>query len=311
MNPTDNSEDNRERNRWRSAPDQQIPARRPPAGASLQGAPTQRFGPGTPSSDPAGRGRVTDGGQSARTQHLGVGENAAPPVFGPGEHHGQYGTSATYGDQRPSAPGPSWTPAPHPSAPPPRAPRQSWAAPPPPPPPRQSAATPDMGDQEKLSIIERLMLRGARGELIRQPWFQSIRQGNADLFVRVAFGAAIVITLVLEFGLSSISMTGMAFEVVVWYPLWLALGYFYIAVGTKLAQRFLFGICVVGVLVSLTSVWGAFSALSYAHSVQQWLGVQVVPMGLIIFRLLFDLAMAAVFGYLGVLVYRGIKRLGS
>jgi hypothetical protein len=39
------------------------------------------------------------------------------------------------------------------------------------------------------------MLRGARGELIRQPWFQSIRRENADTPVFVTFGVALVITL--------------------------------------------------------------------------------------------------------------------
>ena len=40
------------------------------------------------------------------------------------------------------------------------------------------------------------------------------------------------------------------------------------------------------------------------------LGVQVAPMGMLIFWLVFNVAMAALFGYVGVMVYRGMKRLG-
>jgi hypothetical protein len=296
MNSADNRENNPERNRKVSVADKQIPAGTPPAGTSRR-ASTQRFAVGAPR--PASPGRVAGGGQSARTQRPGVGEHPTFPVYGPGEHPQQHRPSSAYADQPPSAPRRSRTAPPQPSAPP-GASRQMWAA----------LAPTEKEDEQKLSLIEKLMLRGARGELIQQPWFQSIRQENADLVVRVAFGVAILITLVLEFGMASISLTSMAFEVVVWYPLWLALGYLYIAVGTKLAHRFLLGVCVAGVLVSLSSVWGALSALSYAHSVEPWLGVPVVPVGLIIFRLLFDLAMLGLFGYLGVLVYRGTKRLG-
>ena len=174
----------------------------------------------------------------------------------------------------------------------------------------QSAATPQTGNEKKLSFIERLMLRGARGELIRQPWFEAIRRDNADMFVYVSFSVALLIVLVLQFAVSSITMTGVIFMILVRYPVWIALGYAYIALGTKLAHRFLLGTCVVGVVVSVFGVFGAVSAMSTAHSLNQLLGVEAVPMGLLVFVLLFTAAVGALYGYVGLMVYRGIKRVG-
>jgi hypothetical protein len=169
-----------------------------------------------------------------------------------------------------------------------------------------------MGNEQQMSIIEKLMLRGARGELIRQHWFQSIRRDNPDRFVFGSFCAVIVVTLVLQFAMSSVSITSLGFEVVVRYPLLVALGYCYIALGTKLAHKFLlWGICLAAVAGALLGVLGTLSAMSTTHNVDRLLGVYVVPMGLIVFTLVFDLAMAAVFGYLGVMVYRGTRRLGG
>jgi hypothetical protein len=157
------------------------------------------------------------------------------------------------------------------------------------------------------------MLRGARGELIRQPWFQSIRRENADTFVFVTFGVALVITLALQFGISSITMTTVVFAILVRYPMWIAVGFFYIALGTKLAHHFLLW----GNLLGGRPDWTVRRlGISSGHrsggeNLEQLLGVQVAPMGMLIFWLVFNVAMAALFGYVGVMVYRGMKRLGS
>jgi hypothetical protein len=60
---------------------------------------------------------------------------------------------------------------------------------------------------------------------------------DADLFVRVAFLAWIVITLVLTFAMLSITTTGVGFTILVKYPMWLARGYFYIALGRSVWRR--------------------------------------------------------------------------
>jgi hypothetical protein len=170
--------------------------------------------------------------------------------------------------------------------------------------------TPIVSEETHLPMIESLMLRGARGELITHRWFQSIRQQNANSFALITFGTAVVLTLSFQLMTARATTPGLVLVLMVTYPLWLILGYLYIALGTKLAHHFLqWGICMGGILVSLVGVWGAVSVMDVDRSVDQWLGMQVAPTGLIIFELVFDIAMAVLFAYLGLLVHRGIAGL--
>ena len=65
-----------------------------------------------------------------------------------------------------------------------------------------------------------------------------------------------------------------------------------------------------GALIGLYGVWASLRTIDLADNLEQLLGVQVAPMGMLISWLVFNVAMAALFGYVGVMVYRGMKRLG-
>ena len=85
------------------------------------------------------------------------------------------------------------------------------------------------------------------------------------------------------------------------YPMWIAVAFFYIALGTKLAHHFLLW----GNLLGGRPDW-ALRRLGFSsghrfggQNLEQLLGVQVAPMGMLIFWLVFNVAIAALFGYVG------------
>jgi hypothetical protein len=239
----------------------------------------------------------------------------------------------------PGVPQRSWGPPRQPMPPPPR--RSA-----PPPPPRRPASTPrsappprtpgalspqrpqpfavpsqgqyrvptDIANGKRLSWVERLMLRGIRGELLQQPWFQSMRQQNPQQLVIVSMLGVLLLMLMLQLigtGTGIVSIV----EELIFDALEVTLAYLLLAVGTKLAHRCLFWSCVGGVVASLYGVMLAISGILIVRSVdrlvQPFVGPDVASTGILTVWLVYCLATAVVFAYLAVLVYRGIKRLAG
>ncbi|MBN3458860.1 hypothetical protein JNN96_33015 [Mycobacterium sp. DSM 3803] len=152
------------------------------------------------------------------------------------------------------------------------------------------------------SFIQRLMQRGVRGELIRQPWFHDLRQRNADPFVYGSFALGVVVSLVLSVIPSSFVVT------VLTTSLWIGIGFLYFALGTKLAHQFtLFGICLVGGLVM--SARALFSMVVLSSGVGRYYGYRYESVPELMFVLLINLAGVAAFAYIGIQVHRGIQQL--
>lgn len=150
------------------------------------------------------------------------------------------------------------------------------------------------------SFITRLMSRGIRGELIRQPWFLNFRHQSADQFVYVTYGVGLLLAIVFALlpGVIGTIITDLV---------WAGLIYLYFALGTKLAHQFIaYGICGVGAALALLSALytgATFVDLASLH----FAGTAVL--------LLISLAVTAVSGvalaYIGVQVHSGIQRLSS
>jgi hypothetical protein len=110
--------------------------------------------------------------------------------------------------------------------------------------------------QRLTGAIDRLLVRGANGELLRQPWLDSIRTQSADTFVLGSYGAAFVFGLILALAASS------PLVMFLLCVLWAGLGYLYIALSTRLARQFLeYGICLVGGIAAIFGILAALSAL--------------------------------------------------
>ncbi len=151
------------------------------------------------------------------------------------------------------------------------------------------------------SPVIRLMERGLRGDLIRQPWFENFRRRSPDPFVFISYGVAVFVTILLMLTPSAIVAT------LVIDALWVAVGYLYLAMATKLAHQFLeFGICLVGTVVLAAQIWTSLLAID---SVARFLPAYIEPKGLLAIKLLLDIAGAASLVYVGVQVHRGIARL--
>lgn len=168
---------------------------------------------------------------------------------------------------------------------------------------------------EGLSYPQRLMARGARGELIRAPGFRNALGHNPDNFVFVLYGGAFLLTLLLNFLTpsgwvgSGTYYTSSFFVGLLISVLWLGVAYVLLAVGTRVAHQFVaFGIGLVGALVSLAGAWGAGSALSVNRQFAAILGTSLAPSGLLVFSLIVNLGFAGLFGYLGLQVQQGIAR---
>ncbi|MGV0715513.1 hypothetical protein ABQE93_08920 [Mycolicibacterium sp. XJ662] len=154
------------------------------------------------------------------------------------------------------------------------------------------------------SFIQRLMQRGVRGELIRHPRFQDMRQRNPDPFVYVSYAVGVVLSLLLSLIPSSFVVT------VLTTMLWIGVGYLYFALGTKLAHQFvLFGICLVGALVMAARMISSMVLLSSRPSGYSAVHYESVAESM--FVLLINLAGVAAFIYVGVQVHRVIRQMSQ
>lgn len=151
------------------------------------------------------------------------------------------------------------------------------------------------------SFIAQLMSRGIRGELIRQPWFQGFRSTpqQSDQFVYISYAVGILLTLIL--GMLGAVGTILALGVGV------GLCYLYFALGTKKAHQFIvFGICGVGVALSLLSLVLSAVALMDLMSLRYSTGSMAV---MVIISMGVTVVAGAILGYIGLQVHRGIQRL--
>ncbi|WP_197739927.1 hypothetical protein [Mycolicibacterium sp. P9-64] len=149
------------------------------------------------------------------------------------------------------------------------------------------------------SLISKLMYRGIRGELIRQPWFVNFRQQSADQFVYITYGIGVFLALLL----SLIGVVGTVITDVIFA----GLIYLYFALGTKLAHQFVaYGICGVGAVLA---------SLSALYAVATFFDLASLHLAGYAITLLFSLAVTVVSGlvlaYIGFQVHRGIQRLSS
>jgi hypothetical protein len=186
---------------------------------------------------------------------------------------------------------------------------RTWA-PRPQPPSWHGAPVPRVPAGNPKSFVDRLMLRGIRGELVRWPSFQSIRRDNPDVFLYVSFGVACLLSFVLpQFTPTFGTMAGATLIQLMGFTIQFVLIYLYIALGTKLAHKFILMMCVIGAVVSLWGAFAFFSLMSLAGGANRLLGEEVVPTGWIAVPLVIYLVMVVVYGWLGVLVHRGMRRL--
>ncbi|OBJ70936.1 hypothetical protein [Mycobacterium sp. 1274756.6] len=179
-------------------------------------------------------------------------------------------------------------------------------------PPQPSTFT--TGSGRRMSFIEQLIAQGMRGELIAQPWFQSLRQDNPNAVLGVTLGSV---------GLLSVALPGtslMTFSVIavigrlVTVGLWLVFGYVALALGTPRAHRLLHWASILAAVAWSLCVAVSVSALEFFehwnHVAREW-GTPTQSIGLIVFDLLLNVATAVLFGYLAVAVHRGLKRVGA
>ncbi|OLO98608.1 hypothetical protein BVU76_29990 [Mycolicibacterium porcinum] len=153
------------------------------------------------------------------------------------------------------------------------------------------------------SFIAQLMSRGIRGELIRQPWFQKWRQTpqQADQFVYISYAVGIVLALL--FGLMGAIGTIFALAIGI------GLCYLYFALGTKKAHQFIaYGICGVGVVLSILSILFTIAALVDLSSIRYSTGGLMLTL---LFSLGVTVIAGAVLAYIGIQVHRGIQRMSS
>lgn len=170
----------------------------------------------------------------------------------------------------------------------------SWA-----PPPALSPQSHHNRVEQLLPLVDRLIDRGARGELIRAPWFQNIRLRNADAFVIGTYAVGFFLTVLLE------SFTSSVLTAFVVYALWLGLGYLYLALGTRLSHQFLkYGICLVAVVVLLLTFLSTMSAVLVGRSLANFAGMYAATMAPLVFRLFVGILTAPVFVLVGLRVHR-------
>jgi hypothetical protein len=154
------------------------------------------------------------------------------------------------------------------------------------------------------TFVTRLVERGIRGELFRQPWFHQLRATQPDTFVFVSFGVGVVLSMLL-------SLIGSTFfATVLTDAVWVALAYLYFALGTKVAHQWLlWGVCVVGGVVTLVRIWSTFTLLSLDQSLARLMGRHVEPTGLLVLELLLDVAVGGLLIYVGIQLHREIGKL--
>lgn len=149
------------------------------------------------------------------------------------------------------------------------------------------------------SLISRLMLRGIRGELIPQPWFQNLRRQSADQFVYITYAVGFALSLVLALAPGVIGT-------VITDIIWAGMIFVFFAVGTKLAHQFVaYGICAVGTVLMLISALYTITTFIDLASLHYFAGTTVM----LVFSLAVTVISGAVLGYIGVQVRREIERL--
>jgi len=152
------------------------------------------------------------------------------------------------------------------------------------------------------SFLDRLMSRGIRGELIKQPWFQAQRQHNADQFVLITYITGIVLTLILGL-VPGVVGTILALGVGV------AMCYVFLAVGTKRAHQFLaYGVCGVGFVLSVLGIIFGILALIDMTSMSYSSGTLYLSL---IIGLVVTAIVGAACGYVGLQVHRAIQRMSA
>lgn len=166
----------------------------------------------------------------------------------------------------------------------------------------------------KESFVKRLMERGVRGELIRQPWFQSMRANSADTFVIATYGGGFVISIMLWTIYFMPPWPGLFVPTLLNVAWWGLIGYFFFAVGSKLAHRFImFGICLVGGLVMILGVfsrlWTVFGLLTLSEYLHPDFYVPMLISAVL--SLLLCAAVAGFLIYVGLQVYQGVQRLSA
>jgi hypothetical protein len=276
--------------------------------------------PGAPADSADGEKTTRVGSQQPTTPP----HAAPPPLAGPGQPH--RAPAPPRQPYRPAASAP--TPPPHVgprgAAQPPPLPPQGHGAPPgyaAPPPPHQpygpgapipaphgygpnTSQNPIEAANALLakgnSLIARLMSRGIRGELIRQPWFLNIRQQSADPFVYITYGVGLLLAIVFALmpGVIGTLITDLV---------WAGLIYLYFALGTKLAHQFVaYAICGVGAALALLSALYTVTTLIDLVSLNLAGAAALLVIGLGV-TVVSGIALA----YVGVQVHRGIQRLSA
>jgi hypothetical protein len=150
------------------------------------------------------------------------------------------------------------------------------------------------------SLITRLMYRGIRGELIRQPWFANIRQQSADPFVYITYGVGLLLAVVFALmpGIIGTIITDLV---------WAGLIYLYFALGAKLAHQFIaYAICAVGAVLALLSALYTVTTLIDLLSLGFAGTAALLVIGLVV-----TVVSGIVLAYIGVQVRRGIQRLSA
>jgi hypothetical protein len=156
----------------------------------------------------------------------------------------------------------------------------------------------------KDTFVTRLVERGIRGELFRQPWFHNLRATQPDTFVYVSYGVGVLVTVLLSLIPSTFVATLLT------DALWATVAYLYFALGTKLAHQFLlWGICVVGGIVMLMQLWSVVSLMSIDASLLRYTGRFVEPTALLALDLVLDVAGGLLLGFVGVQVHREMTKL--
>jgi hypothetical protein len=280
---------------------------------------TQLVNPATPPAAAHGPARVAPGAEDktmrVNSQRPPTPPPPAPAPPGPQPHHApppprtSYGpTGATrtpppYGGPGAPVPPPGYGPGVPTSPPPhqwpgaPTSPHNPYNA--------YSAQNPRDAANEMLakgkSLISRLMLRGIRGELIRQPWFQNLRRQSADQFVYITYAVGFVLSLVLALapGVIGTIITDM---------IWAGMIFVFFAVGTKLAHQFVaYGICAVGTVLAVIGALYTITTFIDLASLHYFAGTTIM----LVFSLAVTVISGAALAYIRVQVHREIQRMSA
>ena len=150
------------------------------------------------------------------------------------------------------------------------------------------------------TFVTRLVERGVRGELLRQPWFQQWRATQPDVVVFVSFAVAFVLT-----GLFWLIGSNFVADLLT-VGLWAGVAYLYFALGTRLSHQFLlWGICLAGGVSMLLRV----ILLLVGGRTMFWFHGWGDPLPVYILNVLLDIAVAAALGYVGIQMNREIAKL--